>query len=111
MPIYDYACQECGHTAEEVHKMASAGPACPVCRSLEYHKVPSQVYTDLQEFRTPIEMYSVAVNSVEEARELKKKCPDADISDDINDEMFGVPIARSRAAKKQVLKASGYIEK
>lgn len=32
MPIYDYACQSCGHQMEVVHGVHDSGPSeCPVC--------------------------------------------------------------------------------
>lgn len=32
MPIYDYACQECGHAVELIHRVHESGPAaCPRC--------------------------------------------------------------------------------
>lgn len=67
-------------------------------------------HTDLKEYRQPVEMFSVAVEDIEEIRELQRKCPDAFISDDPRDEMYGVPIAKNRKAKLQVLKASGFVE-
>lgn len=110
MPIYAYQC-DCGHAAEEFqHITAAALTACPVCGSPAYHRVPTLCHTDLKEFHTPIDMYSVAVEDLGEVRDLKRACPDADISDNPADPMYGVPIARSRKAKLQVLRASGYIE-
>lgn len=83
---------------------------CPQCNAPEYRRQISLPHTDLKEFHTPIEMYSVAVEDLNEVRALKTSCPDADVSDDPRDPMYGVPIARSRKAKLQVLKASGYVE-
>jgi hypothetical protein len=109
MPLYDLAC-ECGRTATDVfQKMVPAQPHLCVCgRAME--RVPVSTHTDLKEYHTPIEMYSVALEDLEEIREFSKRCPDAQISMDPADEMYGVPIAKSRKAKLQILKAAGHHE-
>lgn len=109
MPLYDLAC-ECGHTATDVfQKMNPDQPHLCVCgRAMQ--RVPVRTHTDMQDFHAPIEMYSVAVEELDEIRQLQKQCPDAQISDNPRDEMYGVPIARNRKAKMQVLKASGHHE-
>jgi len=45
-----------------------------------------------------------------EIRAFKQRCPDVDLSDDPDDPMYGVPIARSRKAKLEALKAAGFVE-
>jgi len=111
MPIYDFRCPACEHELiDEYRSMQSANPLCPLCGEASMEKVPTLTHTDLREFHTPIEMYSVAVENIQDVRELQRRCPDADISDDPADPMYGVPIARSRKAKLQVLKASGFEE-
>ena len=111
MPIYEYKCRECNHEDEHYQSIRSEPlNICPVCNAPAYQKVPSLTHTDLKEFHKPIEMYSVAVQDPAEIRKLKTECPDADISDDPNHPLFGVPVARTRRAKLQVLKASGFQE-
>lgn len=83
---------------------------CPRCDSPLYRRQADAVHTDLQEFHTPIELYSVACNSMDEIRQIQKDCPDADISDDPNNPLFGVPVARTRKAKLQVLAATKFSE-
>lgn len=110
MPIYEFACTACKRRHEEYQKITSDGTAvCPVCTSPSV-RVPSVPHSDLVEFRTPIAMFSVAVEDIDEIRRLKRECPDADISDDPDDPDYGVPKARSRKAKNQILKASGFVE-
>lgn len=115
MPMYSFACEICGHADSEFKQMKDATPVgnfiqCPNCGHPNYRRQLDLAHTDLKEFHKPIEMQSVACNSWEEIREIQDKCPDADISDDPNDELFGVPIARTRKAKMQVLRAVGYRE-
>jgi len=33
MPIYEFACRECGHRFEELRARSAADPACPACGS------------------------------------------------------------------------------
>lgn len=115
MPLYDYKCKSCGHKDSEFRRMAQiipGGPAevCPECGMADYVRQITVPHTDLKEFHTPIEMYSVAVENLQDVREMKRRCPDADVSDDPRDPMYGVPIARTRKAKQQILKASGHVE-
>jgi putative FmdB family regulatory protein len=113
MPLYDYLCKSCKHTSEEFYRMHQAPDACtcPACKAeFAYHKQVSRVHTDLREFSTPIEMYSIALDHDEEIEEFKRKCPDVDISMDQNDPNYGIPIARSRKQKLSALKAAGYQE-
>lgn len=110
MPIYSYACP-CGHADDEFQKMSSAPLTdCPKCNGKNYHRVPTIPHTNLIEFRTPIEMFSVACNNDEEIREMQRKVPGLDISTDPRDEMYGVPIARTRAQKLAALEVAGFVE-
>lgn len=110
MPLYDYQCS-CGAEAKDVfRKMQSTDPLpCPLCgRAME--RVPVLPHTDLKEYHTPIEMYSVAMEDQAEIEEFARKCPDVQISTDPRDEMWGVPIAKNRKGKLQALKAAGHTE-
>jgi hypothetical protein len=62
------------------------------------------------EFHTPITMFSVAVEDLDEIHRLQRECPAARISDDPDHEDYGIPIAPTRQAKKQILAATGYHE-
>ena len=111
MPRYDYACVLCGHVSEEVHSIhLDRLTECPKCHQDGYVKQVVPITTDLREFHTPIEMYSVACNSIEEIRQIQNNCPGVHISDDPRDEMYGVPVVKNRKEKLTVLKTVGYIE-
>lgn len=113
MPIFDWRCGSCDHTAEEYRKIGESAPVenCPVCGKLEYIKQIGLPSTDRKAFSKPIEMYSVALDTDEEIKAVRDKCPDVKISMDQNDEMYGIPIAKTRNDKLKVLKAMGYVEK
>lgn len=112
MPIYVYQCDACQHGAEEFQKMsAEALTECPECKQAQYHRVPCLAHTDMKEFSTPIEMYSIALNDDEEIKEFMRKAPDVEVATDPNDPMYGVPIARSRKQKLNALKAMDYTER
>lgn len=109
MPLYDYQC-ECGRTQSDVfRKMQSTeSQICKCGKAME--RVPVLPHTDLKDYHTPIELYSVAMEDQAEIEEFARKCPDVQISTDPRDEMWGVPIARNRKGKLQALKAAGHHE-
>ena len=111
MPLYDYQCESCGNTAKDVfHKMISdKQELCSRCGSV-MDRTPTLPHTDLKEFHTPIEMFSVAMEDEAEIRAFAAKCPDVQISANPDDPLYGVPIARNRKAKLQALEAAGFIE-
>lgn len=110
MPIYSYTCL-CGHADDEYQKMSSEPlTVCPKCQGPWYRRVPTIPHTNLIEFHTPIEMFSVACNNDEEIREMQRRVPGLDISTDPKDEMYGVPIARNRAQKLAALEVAGFVE-
>ncbi len=90
---------------------ATSLQVCPKCEWDCYERQVSLPHTDLKEYGKPIELYSVAMEDLNEIRRFKAKCPDIDLSDDPASEMYGVPIARTRKAKLQALAAAGYQEK
>jgi putative FmdB family regulatory protein len=112
MPIYSYHCHNCQHADDEYQKLDSpALTECPKCQTPNYHRVPTLAHTDLREFHTPIEMYSIGLNTDEEIREFQKRCPDVEVCRDPASDLYGIPIARNRAQKKAALKAVGFEEK
>lgn len=113
MPLYTYCCTSCGHQDDEYMRMADAVASmpCPQCGGLSYFKMVSQTHSLNKDFHTPVEMNSVATIDPKEIQRLQRQCPDAEIADDPNHPLYGVPIARNRAAKKQVLKAQGFQER
>lgn len=115
MPLYGFACDQCAHRADEFDLMKNSVPVgdykvCPVCGHLAYRRQADQTSTDLKEFHTPIEMQSVAATSWAEIRQIQENCPDVRISDNPEDELFGVPIVKNRKEKSQVLKTTGFME-
>ena len=116
MPLYAFRCDDCGHSNDEYASMSKAVTvggykACPMCKRPLYRRLPDLAHTDLKEYHKPIEMLSVACNSWEEIREIQDKCPDVEISTDPESELFGVPVAKNRKQKQQVLAATGFIER
>lgn len=112
MPRYEYKCPVCGEVREEFMRMCGADEAPPVkCNGCVGYMQRQVVgcHTDLQDFHTPIEMYSVACNSMEEIREMQRA--GVECSDDPKSELFGVPVARNRRDKKAALRAANFLEK
>lgn len=111
MPLYDYKCRTCNHEATEFQKMASEPlHVCPACYQPTYCKQVSLPHTDLKEYHTPIDMFSIAMESDDEIREFMRKAPDVEVCTDPDSDVYGIPIARSRHQKLQALKAAGYVE-
>ena len=111
MPLYDYKCDACRHAQEEYQSIRSDPlTLCPSCGAECFHRVPTLPHTDLKEYHTPIEQFSIAMETDEEIRDFMRKAPDVQVSTDPNDEMYGVPIAKCRRDKLQALKAAGYVE-
>lgn len=112
MPLYDFKCGACSHADVEYQKMGMpAVQNCPKCMAFEYIRQVSLPNTDLKEFHKPIHMFSIAANTEEEIAQLRKDCPDLEISSDPKDELYGVPVARNRKQKLDALKSVGYVEK
>jgi putative FmdB family regulatory protein len=117
MPMYDFKCDDCPHADIEFASMQNALPVgeclpeCPKCKGPRYRRAVSLPHTDLKEFHTPIEMYSIALNSDAEIRAFTRAAgDDVRVSSDPEDPMYGVPIAASRKQKRAALKAAGFIE-
>lgn len=112
MPLFDMKCSQCDHADEEYLKIhADSIQVCPKCNHLAYEKQVSVSRAKDAEFRTPIDLYSIAMESQEEIQAFKRRAPDVDCSDDPNDPMYGVPIARTRQAKLQALEVAGFQER
>lgn len=110
MPLYNLKCPACGNEERDVFARMNDTHTCDVC-SGPSERVPVLTHTDLKAFRTPIDMYSIAMEDPSVIREFKRKAPDVECSDDPANEMYGVPIATSRKAKLQALAAVGYTER
>ncbi len=111
MPIYCYECDTCGHAEEDFQSIKSdAHTICPNCDLEGYHRVPTLPNTNMKEFQTPIEMYSIGLNDDDEIRAFKQQCPDIDVANDPSDPLYGVPIARTRQQKLAALDQAGFVE-
>lgn len=117
MPMYSFKCdnKECRHASTEYAQMKDSVPIgdcmlCPKCGYVLYRRLVDLPHTDMREFHTPIQMLSVACNSLDEIRDIQRRCPGVQISDDPKDDLYGVPIAATRQQKRAVLKASGFTE-
>lgn len=113
MPIHDYVCVNCKHAATEYHRAAAPDiEECPKCKTPNYKKQFALIHSPQLGYQTPIEMYSIAMQTRKTMEDFKKKAPDVDLEmDDFNDPMWGIPIARTRHQKLQALKAAGFQEK
>ena len=112
MPIYEYECLNCSRVSEEFqHIHDDPLLLCTGCGQETLVRRVSLPHTDMREYQTPIVMYSVAATSEEELLDLKLKCPSVDISTDPNEELYGVPVVRTRKEKLAVLRAVGFEEK
>ena len=92
MPMYEFKCPKCGEPMVRNLQAEAAGP-----------------HLD-REFRKPIEMHSLGLAHPEDIRAFKQRNPGVDISDDPDDELYGVPIARTRKQKLSILKSEGFHE-
>lgn len=63
------------------------------------------------EWNTPIQMFSIGLTDDDEIKQFKQACPDVDVSTDPRDDLYGVPIARTRRQKLAALEAVGFEEK
>lgn len=110
MPLYEYCCGSCGHEDLEVKSMSfPALVGCPKCGHKAYQRQISLPH-NIQDYRKPIEMFSIAMNTPEQVADFKRRAPDVDVSDDPRDPDFGLPIARNLTQKRQALKAVGYAD-
>ena len=109
--MYQYECVACQHENLEFQFMKDPHlTECPACGAAAYERRPTLPHSDMVEFHKPIEMYSIALNSDEEIRAFQEKCPDVQVSADPRDDMYGVPIARTRKDKLSAMAAMGYEE-
>lgn len=107
MPIYDYQCDGCGERTEKLRPMSESDAEGPPC--LLGHGPMKRVFVASRKrnknFRTPIEMFSVAPNNPAELADLRRKCPDVKFTPEL------VPIAHNRPEKMRILAAVGFEER
>ncbi len=107
MPLYTTRCQSCSHVDEDVFARMASSHVCSKCGAAA-ERIPVLAHTDLKDFAIPIELQSIACTSVSEIREMQRA--GVTISDDPNDELYGVPIAHNRREKLRALKTAGFVE-
>lgn len=112
MPLYVYRCDSCNHGTEEFqHIKDQPLTECPECGLSVYHRVPTVPHTDMQEFAEPIHMHSIGLCHDDDIKAFKQRNPGVQISEDPNDPLHGVPIAKSRKEKLSILKIEGWEER
>lgn len=112
MPMYDYACSDCGHASEEFQTIREdAYTTCPVCSNETYSRQVCVPRTMNREYDKPLEMHSLALNHDDDIRAFLGRNPGVQCSLDPADPNYGVPVARSRAEKLSILKAEGWEER
>lgn len=113
MPMYDYECEECGHSDTEFMRMKDDNVPlpCPHCGAENaYKRQISLPHTDMKEFYSPTVMHSMGCDNDQQIRELKEACPDIHVETDKNHPLYGVPQAANRKQKLAVLEACGFQE-
>lgn len=107
MPIYNYQCNGCGEQVEKLRPMSESdaeGPLCFRCRTRMKRVFVASLKRN-KNFRTPIEMFSVAPDNPAELAELRRKCPDVEFTPEL------VPLAHNRQEKMRILAAVGFEER
>jgi putative FmdB family regulatory protein len=111
MPLYEYGCEDCGHRFENYQSIREDSlVTCPKCAEDSLRRLISTPKVET-EYVKPIEMHSIGMAFEEDIRDFKRKNPDMDCSEDPNDPLFGVPIARTRKQKLNALKSIGWEER
>lgn len=107
--LAQYDCP-CGHSNLEWRTRPFARfEECPICKAMTYSRVDLRRGRDAG-YWTPIEQYSIAMNSDEEITRFSEKAPDVYVCRDKENEMYGVPIAHNYQQKKASLKAAGFMD-
>jgi len=113
--MYEYACPHCEHTESFFRSMSDskADQSCPQCgkqMTRDYAAEAAGPHLD-REYHKPIQMHSIGLTTREEIDDFRRRNPNATISDDPNDELYGVPIAHTRAEKLRILEQEGFEER
>lgn len=114
MPVYTYLCHNCKHSWPEFFHIQSLPLEdqhilCPECDYCSGKRIPSAPHTE-RDFDKPIQHYSCAVHTRQEAEAIARACPDVVIELDERSELFGIPISRNQAAKRQLQNFTGYTD-
>lgn len=113
MPLYCYKCPGCEHKTERFRHLSNANAVekCPECgRSMEKDIAAQRVGSGNTEFTKPIEMHSIALCNDVDIAEFRRRNPDVSIGTDPARDDYGVPKARTRKEKLDILEKEGYEE-
>lgn len=112
MPIYTFQCDQCESTDQHFRHMADRDDPeeCDCGGTLVRVFDPGGSRGMIKEYDKPIEMMSIACQPGEIA-EFQRRNPDAQISTNPKDPLYGVPIARTRQEKLAILDREGFLEK
>lgn len=116
MPMYTYRCDKCEQEFDEFFRIKDDVPTingCYLCKNQEARaiRVPALTHTDMKEFHKPIEMHSIGLAHLDEIEAFQRRNPDIPISKDVNDPLYGVPIAATRKQKLDTLAREGFEER
>ena len=109
MPTHYHKCDDCGTTKSITHLIADA-PIWPVCCDQVMPRLSNLRRRPTTAFHKPIEMLSLALNNEHEIAYFRQRNPTADISNDRNSPVFGVPLAHTREEKLRILRNEGFEE-
>lgn len=107
MPLRTFTCEKCGRTErvfQTLHEELSPPCSCGGKTFRDYTQ-ESGNRNCTGAFRTPIEMASIGPVMPDELPAFKQACPQVDLTPE------GVPLARTRHQKLQVLRHFGMQEK
>ena len=111
MPMYCYRCADCGRGGSEMRAMKDRGHGPPCrCGARMQRDITAETGAVNTEYAKPIEMMSLAVDTVEEVHAFRTRNPDIEISDRPGDRNFGIPVVKSRQQKLSVLHREEFIE-
>lgn len=103
MPIYPFDCEACGYHGDVMKSISEyqEHEPCPQCGvEMQRDFAPRQPEDSV--YQKPIEMFGVAPETPAELTDLRRKLPDVELTDQL------VPVARTYAEKKRILKATGF---
>ena len=115
MPIYAYECEDCGHAFSEVRPADERNdlPTCQCGKTMyrDYAGAGQATHGGKVAFDQPIEMHSIAVCNEADIAAFRRRNPDVEIGTDPGRDDFGVPVARTRKQKKDILRREGFEER
>lgn len=113
MPLYSYRwTDERGGTFDEFQHMKDESlteyQGRPCERTVQSAKV--QTAYGAGNRCDPVRMESIGLSHPDDIAEFRQRNPGVQISSDLNDPDYGVPIVYSRSEKKRVLEREGFVD-